>query len=228
MARRLISFSRQYRVSQRRHADAFRGTIISWRSQPLADLLIGSLGGTTLTNSNPISCCTGIPPQGFAFQAWPDFPSQALPQAHSLRNSLAVRRHSKRIEDGNSFNSQTNLRGGCGCVLPDERDLGLWISQNSRKSDKKGLVPESQPHSEIKIGLTFVCGIVLSPSYLAAPAEDFWNPPSACGETASLSGRWSLPEHSGPTYSGRHLAGAHGFKKMEFTEILIFSFPCSN
>jgi hypothetical protein len=71
-------------------------------------------------------------------------------------------------------------------ALADERGLGLWITENSRKSDKKGLVLEQQPHSEIKIGLTFVSSIVLSQSYLAAMAEDFWKPPSACCETASV------------------------------------------
>lgn len=83
---------------------------------------------------------------------------------------MSVRRHSKKIEDENNFNSQTNLKEGCGSALPDERSLGLCISEN-KESDKKGLVPE--PLSEFKIGLTFVIGIVLSRSNLAAPAEDF-------------------------------------------------------
>lgn len=123
---------------------------------------------------------------------------------------MSVRRHSKKIEDENYFNSQTNLKEGCGSTLPHERSLGLWITEN-RESDKKVLVPE--PQSEFKIVLTFVHGIVLSQSYLAAPAEDFGNPPSACCETHLWVRGWFLPEHRGNTYSGWHLTGVCGLSQ---------------
>lgn len=118
-------FSRQSRASPCRRADAFLGAIISWRSRPPADLLTGSLDGTTLDQQQPHFRLHWDSSPGVCIPGLAGVPSQALLQAHSLRNSIAVRRRSKRIEDGNYFNSQTNLKGGCGCVLPDERDLGL-------------------------------------------------------------------------------------------------------
>lgn len=54
---------------------------------------------------------------------------------------------------------------------------------------------------------------MLSRSYLAAPAENFWNPPSACCEPHLWVRGWFLPEHRGNTYSGWHLAGACGLNQ---------------
>lgn len=108
---------------------------------PPIGLLAPSLCGTIQASSSLTSCYTPILPQGFALQACLNSFFQRTPLG-SQPEEFYVRRHSKKIKDENYFKSPTNLRRECGSTLPDERGSGLWITENSRKSDKKSLVPK--------------------------------------------------------------------------------------
>lgn len=110
------------------------------KSVPPKGLLALSLHGTNKHDPHFLSGCLSRDLYSKPMLLWVS--AQSLLQMNNPKNSLAVRRYPMQIENGNYFNLQTHLKGGCGFALSDERDSGLWITENSRKSDKKGLVPE--------------------------------------------------------------------------------------